>query len=353
MFENSCAVKLLIDPGDGRILDANSEAARFYGYSREKLKTMFIPEINTLSSEIIMERMAEVSDHSTRMFYFRHRLADGRIRDVEVYSSILKVGGKQVLYSIIHDITERKKAEEALRRSERHASALVSAIPDMIFSINADGIFLSYKAAREDLYLTPDQFIGRNVIHVLPTWLAVTVKEKISETLVSREIQSFDYELEIPGRGVQHFECRMVYENEEMVIAIIRNITEFKELLFREAESRKKLEKSEASLRELIATKDKFFSIIAHDLKSPMSGILGLTMLLRDEGRYLDIGTITQYATLIHSTVQNTCNLLDNLLSWSRLQQGRIPFNPVQLCAGDLIRKVIREVEYIAVPKNI
>lgn len=115
MFHGHSAVQLLIDPETGAVLDANQAAASFYGWSIQELMRMHIDQINDLPSAVVKERMASVAATTKARFEFRHRLADGSVRDVEVYTSRVVIGGKDCLYSIIHDITERKLAQEALR----------------------------------------------------------------------------------------------------------------------------------------------------------------------------------------------------------------------------------------------
>jgi PAS domain S-box-containing protein len=114
MFEDNTAIKLLIDPEDGSLVDSNQAALRYYGYQREQFNQMKITDINTLSPEKINEEMQHAKLQKRKFFNFRHRLASGEIRDVEVYSGPIKAQGKTLLFSIIHDCTDRKQAEKAL-----------------------------------------------------------------------------------------------------------------------------------------------------------------------------------------------------------------------------------------------
>ena len=116
LFHNHLAVKLMIDPETGIIVDANKEAEEFYGWSEEQLRQMKIQDINTLPTEIVEEQLEKIRTGQRAVFEFQHRLADGSVRDVEVFSSKIDIEGKILLHSIIHDITEQKQAEKEQER---------------------------------------------------------------------------------------------------------------------------------------------------------------------------------------------------------------------------------------------
>jgi len=126
LFENNHAVMLLIDPDTGKIFEANPAAVRFYGYPRETLLGMNIDQINILTPEEIRKEMNLARYFKKSFFAFKHRLASGEIRDVEVYSGLIHYENKKLLYSIIHDVTgkkemeqEKERLETQLRRSQR------------------------------------------------------------------------------------------------------------------------------------------------------------------------------------------------------------------------------------------
>ncbi len=132
MFESHMAVMLLIDPADGSILDANKAAVNFYKYSREELRQMNIHDINMMAPDDVKAEWMKALREERNYFVFPHKLANGEIRQVEVYSSAFVFHGKSILYSIIHDITEKKLAEETLQKTEEKFEAAFRLNPNAI-----------------------------------------------------------------------------------------------------------------------------------------------------------------------------------------------------------------------------
>jgi PAS domain S-box-containing protein len=131
IFENHHAVMLLIDPESGGIVDANPAAAKFYGWPRERLRKMGITDINTLEFREWRSRMERALNEHGGVFQFQHRLADGSVHEVEVHNGPTWVQGRELLYSIVHDVTARKIAEEKLQR-QRNLYAAISEINQAI-----------------------------------------------------------------------------------------------------------------------------------------------------------------------------------------------------------------------------
>ena len=117
MFSGHSAVKLLIDPETGVIIDANEASAQFYGWPVEELTQKRIQQINLLPPEDVKAAMKKIVSQESARLEFRHRRADGSIRDVEVFCNKIEINRKNLLYTIIHDITERKKLDVALHKA--------------------------------------------------------------------------------------------------------------------------------------------------------------------------------------------------------------------------------------------
>ncbi|MFW6263369.1 MAG: PAS domain S-box protein, partial [Thermotogota bacterium] len=123
LFQKHLAVQLIIDPQTLDIVDANEAAADFYGYTKTELKQMRVSQINIMSAEEVSKEMKKAQDNQRVYFQFKHRLANGEIRDVEIFSNQLEIEGKTVIHSIIHDITDKKKYEDELIEAKHLAEA--------------------------------------------------------------------------------------------------------------------------------------------------------------------------------------------------------------------------------------
>jgi PAS domain S-box-containing protein len=120
-------IRLLIDIDNGRILDASDDAASFYGWPLAALRQMHIFDINTLPPERVRAAMDKAAAAECNRFEFVHRTADGSKRAVEVFSSRMLHAGKEVLSSLIHDITDRIRIEESLQKANEQLEQAVEA----------------------------------------------------------------------------------------------------------------------------------------------------------------------------------------------------------------------------------
>lgn len=143
LFQDNGAVMIIVDPVTSFIVDANQAASDFYGYDLSTLRTMKITEINQLPPEQAYERMGLASSRDQNHFFFRHRLANGQVRDVEVYTGPIALHSKTLLYSIVHDITDRKRAEEERERLAREMERQSNLLKAMIDNTPAGILVLS------------------------------------------------------------------------------------------------------------------------------------------------------------------------------------------------------------------
>lgn len=245
LFENNHAVMLIIDPKNGEIIDANPAAVKFYRWSKEELLQKKISEINILGEKEVQNEMSLAQQEKRNCFIFKHLIADGSLRDVEVYSGPIVINERPLLYSVIHDITERKKTEESLRESEERYNRFINSNTDIIFVkddslryIVANDAYCNFlKKERKDILLKTDyQLMQRAEADkckdsdklALSTGKTVVVEELVANQTF--EVTKFPIKLKAAKVGLG---------------AIIRNITEKKQVI-------EKVRKSEKRFQSLV-----------------------------------------------------------------------------------------------------
>lgn len=137
IFETNQAIKLLLDPADETIIDANSAAIRFYGYSREEFLGKKISDLN--ASPSFENSMYSIRGKGERFRIDSHRTASGEIRCVEVFSNPIILNGRSLIFAIIHDVTERHRSEELLTASQKRLEDVIGELPIGVAIHNAEG----------------------------------------------------------------------------------------------------------------------------------------------------------------------------------------------------------------------
>ena len=203
--------------------------------------------------------------------------------------------------------------------------------------------------------------------------LANKISSLIEESFKTGDIQLFEYQTS-DGYEIFYEELRISATENDEYIVIVSDITERKrteddmkrileEMRFNEdilaknsnelQELYGKLTESEIELKELNAKKDKFFSIISHDLRSPFTAIVGFSKFIVEEVNELPPDQIKSFASNIYEAANSVLKLLENLLYWSRLQTNTIQYEPQQLILKSEIDQVFALYKASALEKNI
>ena len=165
LLEKHNAVMLLIDPETGKIIFANKAAERYYGYTSKEFESLLIYQINQLSKEQIDQDMANAYDQKHNCFSFQHKLSNGEIRDVEVHSSPIPFKGKVILFSIVHDITERQQIQKELQESEKRYRTLSDSMGEGYLRADPQGNIIMANPAIAKMcgYTSPEEMMGMHM----------------------------------------------------------------------------------------------------------------------------------------------------------------------------------------------
>lgn len=142
IFQEHTAVQILVDGENGKIVDANKAAEDFYGWSIKELKEMYVDQINTSTEAEVHKEVANAKLENRIYYEFKNRIADGSIKEVEIFNSEIYIKGKRFIHSIIHDITEKKKSERALKESETRYKSVVESLNQAYYEADRRGKFL-------------------------------------------------------------------------------------------------------------------------------------------------------------------------------------------------------------------
>jgi PAS domain S-box-containing protein len=216
-----------------------------------------------------------------------------------------------ILGSTFGHLIERKRSELALIESEQRQRALLTALPDLVFRLNADGIYLDLHAPNEgDLVAAPEQIIGHRIDQLLPPNVSAKLLRALDRVMQTGEEQLVEYSLEIGG-VVKDFEARMVAAQPGEALTIVRNVTERKRAQQREFDL--------ALATTRVQLLQQFIEKASHEFRTPLAIVNSSAYLM---ARTLEPHTRQQRAEVIHQQVDRLIKMLDMLFLLSRLESG-------------------------------
>lgn len=344
LFDLSYAVMLLVDPINGRIVDANRTAGKFYGWSPEKLRTMNMSQINTLSFEQMNNEMQLAVAKKKNYFLFQHRKCGGQVVDVEVYSSPIQYKGYTFLYTIIHDVSKRASALSALKESENLFRTLVEGSPDTIFIqtnrqfsfVNTAGLHLFGAESRDEL-------IGRPVMDRFHPDYRDAISERIRQLNIEKKAQPPNETIFIKMDGtpvwVEVQGVPVTYHDLDGAIVFARDITEKKKQQAANLETEAQLRQQQKL--EAIGT---LAGGVAHEINNPINGIMNYAQLILDSVG--DTGSGSEYAREIIAESERISDIVKSLLQFSRIEKQSHSYASIKDIINQtvsLIRTVIKK----------
>ncbi len=349
LFESNPQPMWVYDLVTLRFVAVNDAAVRHYGYSRAEFLDMSIKDIRPAEDIALLENylatdIAEMESAGE----WRHQKKDGTFINVEITSSRLTFGGRAAEFVLVHDVTERKKAETALRISEDRYRDLVDNSHELICTHDLEGRVLSVNPwASRVLGYPRNSLVGINIRDgLLPEY-----REKFDEYLrtvitegsargvmkvrtATGETRLWEYYNTLRTEGVE----------KPIVRGMAHDATERRQALKREKEAR--LE-AEAANR----VKDEFLSTLSHELRTPLTAIMGWAdLLLHDE---VELNKRHQALETIFRNANSQCQLINDLLEVSRIITGKLRLEFVACELQSVIEAAAESIRPTAEAKGV
>lgn len=391
IFENSSDGMFLMD---NLFLDCNEAVCKMFACKKEEIigqsPVVFSPPVQPDGKKSVLsakEKIDKAMNGEPQRFYWQHKKKTGLLFDTEVSLNAIELTDKKIVLAIVRDVTERKKAEvikEALYQISEAAytasdmSSLYRKIHDAvsllmpavnfyiaIYDDNTDMISFPYMVDEFDPPYPPKKAGKGLTEYILRKGEATLVDEKLDLELRKKgEVEmvgtptliwlGVPLKVELKTIGVivvQDYHNAYTYGEEEKQVLVF--VAEQVAHVIERKRNSEAIKKFSEELKELNKTKDKFFSIIAHDLRNPFITILGFSDILlsdynelSDEERKFYIAEMEKSATLSH-------DLLQNLLQWARAQTERIDYKPQKLQLKSIVKENFQLIENTANGKEI
>jgi PAS domain S-box-containing protein len=340
----------LYDSESLQFLEVNDAAVAQYGYTRDEFLQKRVTDLRSPEdAERSVHDLRRAPPSLRRWTNMRHRTRDARLLDVEIAAHNLEFRGRAAVFVVVHDVTERKRAEAALRhRDARHRATLEAAL-DCIITMDGDGRVIEFNPAAErtfgyrkrDVFGRPlaDLIIPPDLRQAHRDGLAryAVLGHRIEMRAVRSDGSEFPVELavtKIPG------------ETEELYTGYLRDITERKQsesvLRMLNEELEQRVSQRTAELQAAADELEAFSYSVSHDLRAPLRSIDGFSQaLVEDAGPVLSTETRTHLNRIRHAT-QRMGQLIDDLLQLSKVSRGEMTREAVDV--GELAVRIANEL---------
>ncbi len=377
MFRSGSAIKLLVDPLDGRIVDANPAAADFYGYPLEKLRQMTVFNLNTRPAEEVWDLIKQARTQEHTYFLMEHRLADGRLRAIENYVGPLRLQDRTLLLSIIHDITERVRDERKLAEAHHELESqvrrlatnrdFISAILDSVAShiaiLDADGTIAEENSpwrafAHNNGLPSGWTSVGTNYLSVCRQTRgedrapALVALEGIQDVIIGKRTEfTSTYPCDAPNQK-RWFRMRVtpLSGDRGRVVVSHDDISDLKLAETALLDANEQLVAARDRAEAASRAKSEFVANMSHEIRTPMNAIMGLSRLLEDSS--IDEHE-RDYVTKIKRSAQSLLGIINDILDFSKIEAGRLELEYSPFSLQEMLYNISAVVSTNAQDKGI
>jgi PAS domain S-box-containing protein len=346
----------LYDAESLQFLEVNDAAVSHYGYTRDEFLRKRITDLRSPEdAERLVRDLRQAAPGLRRRANVRHRTREGRILDVEIAAHTLEFRGRAAVLVVVHDVSERKRAEAALRRSEARHRAILEAALDCIITMDADGRVIEFNLAAERTFgHRRDDVLGRPVseLIILPD-LRQAHRDGLAGHRATGESTELGRQIEmraVRGDGgefpVELAIAKIQGDGEELYTGYLRDITGRKEsedaLRRLNLELEQRVSQRTAELQAAVDELEAFSYSVSHDLRAPLRSIDGFSQaVVEDAGPMLTAET-RQHLDRIRAATQRMGHLIDDLLQLSKVSRGDMSREPVDL--SELATRIANEL---------
>ncbi len=320
---------------DNKFRFVNKATEKFFGKTAEEIlkdniedymHKPFKNKILNVCDQILRE------NNNKKEYFIKLKNAENEIIDVKAKIELLYWKGSKSILVVLKDVTEEREVTKQLKENRRFYKILFehSPLPVLLFQDNKIAMFNN---AFKKYLKGNDYTVFQNI--QLSSFMPSETQKEIDKAVESlnkgqeyvsvENIKLFNLKKEIVN--VSLIISKIFYKSKTAIIVIFNDITA--------------IIKAEEELRKIIAVKDKFFSIIAHDLRNPFNQIIGFSDLLKDEIYHDDLLKRKRLVEYIYLAAENGQKLLENLLSWAKTQTGSIIFQPENIYLKEVLNGVV------------
>ena len=305
----------------GRFIFSNPAGLKLLGGKtfEEIEKRSVIDFVHPDYREAVLKRISNLEDEQIDVPPSIEKLIklDGTVICAEVSGRPIKFKDINANLLVVRDVTQELEDKERLAESELRKTAILKAIPDLVFIIDSQGIFRDFNIPADiQMYLPRPEIIGTKLEEILPENVLKEYMAKIHATLMTKKTNFLEYEYQIPN-SIQTYEARFIYYQKDQVMAITRNIT------------RKRAEEEEQQRTKKLESIGFLAGGIAHDFNNILAKILGNANLAKLEDDTPD--EVLKFLNEIEHATLQAKKLTQQLLTFSK---GGEPITKVESIKG-------------------
>jgi PAS domain S-box-containing protein len=354
LFEHA-ADPVFVHDMHGIIIESNNTASAKYGYTSAEFKNMPVWQVDVSGmSDEVQKKIDELNQKGKVSFETMHKTKSGKKFHVEVNASIISWDKKTAVISSCRDISERKQAEQEKHKNQTRLKYIIQQLQDGIVVFKKNGKILIWNSGIEQITgLKAKDALHRRFYEIQYDIMFGQYKDKdfirqkfdeiVNMTNPLIYAKPIENQILHPEKGVRTIQATVypirIRHGKYIFGSVLRDITRNKNI--------------ENKLRDLNITKDKIFSIIAHDLKTPFNSIIGFSDILLEKYDAYDRDQVKKLIQYINLSAKPTLAVLENLLEWVNAQTGRLGFMPKYFFLNHLLKEVIELLLPSAKIKNI